>query len=129
MKKRRLYRPLLTVFLCSLAFQTQSQVLTWTTKASLPKQGRALGVAMLNGKIYAIGGQTTGDVPLVSIEEYDPVADTWSLKADMPTARVSYGAVAVNGKIYVVGGRINNTPVAPTYMYDPGANAWTTNAN
>jgi N-acetylneuraminic acid mutarotase len=83
----------------------------------------------LGGKIYALGGQTTGDVPLASVEEYDPASNTWTNKTDMPLPRVSFGAVVVNGKIYVIGGRMNNTPIAPVYAFDPNANSWTTNAS
>jgi N-acetylneuraminic acid mutarotase len=69
---------------------------TWTKKAPMHQARAGLGVAAVNGKIYAIGGTTaSGSYPpdifsggFVGInEEYDPATDTWATKASMPTPR------------------------------------------
>jgi N-acetylneuraminic acid mutarotase len=80
---------------------------TWTTKGDMPTARFSLSTSMVNGKIYAIGGDLRGrGAPLSTstVEEYDPATDTWTARADMPTARWGLSASVVNGKIYAIGG-------------------------
>ena len=60
--------------------------------------------AVVNGKIYAIGGNN----PQKTVEVYDPSSNSWSTAASMPTARASLAAADAKGLIYVVGGNDNN---------------------
>jgi outer membrane protein assembly factor BamB len=53
-----------------------------------------------DGKIYVLGGETSGGV----LAAYDPAADAWEVKAPMPTPRYGLAAVALDGKVYAVGG-------------------------
>jgi uncharacterized repeat protein (TIGR02543 family) len=46
---------------------------SWTTKTSMPTARAELGVAMVNDKIYAIGG-ISGST-LSTVEEYNPLTD------------------------------------------------------
>ena len=49
----------------------------------------SLGVAVLAGKLYAVGGYSTNDDgSLGSMERYDPAANAWEEVAPMATARV-----------------------------------------
>jgi N-acetylneuraminic acid mutarotase len=87
-----------------------------------------LGVAAVNGKIYAIGGstltgtpqQTTGGV-VGTNEEYDPATDTWSFKKPMPTPREDFGIAVYQNKIYCISGEVNE-------VYDPATDTWETKA-
>ncbi len=99
---------------------------TWATKTSMPTARKGLAAAVVNGKIYAIGGSgnCAGNCAGSTVEEYDPATDTWAMKAPMPTPRGGTGAV-VNGKIYVIGGYMMNT----VEEYDPIANTWATKAS
>ena len=63
-----------------------------------------LSTSGVAGKIYVIGGTTSGGGSLSTVEVYDPATDTWTKKADMPTARFAPATSAVNGFIYVIGG-------------------------
>ena len=74
----------------------------WTRKAEMPTARRKLSTSVVNGRIYAIGGDGSGW--LSTVEEYDPVTDKWTRKADMPTARAFLSTSAVNRKIYAIGG-------------------------
>jgi hypothetical protein len=71
---------------------------TWVEKAPLQQARAWLGVASVNGKIYAIGGSTasgfepatfpyggTVDHYVGTNEEYDPTNNSWTYKASMPT--------------------------------------------
>lgn len=62
-----------------------------------------LGVAVLNGMIYAVGG-FDGATGLSSAESYDPKANTWTLIESMSTRRSSVGVGVVNSQLYAVGG-------------------------
>jgi N-acetylneuraminic acid mutarotase len=95
----------------------------WTMKADMPTARGGLDTSVVNGKIYAIGGASNGQI-LSTVEEYDPEADTWTKKADMPTPRWNLSASAVNGKIYAIGH--GNLPALLTVEeYDPETDRWT----
>ena len=97
----------------------------WTGKADLPTPRGALGAAVLDGKIYALGGVGTGG-DLGTLEVYDPSKDTWEILSPMPRIRDHLAVVAVNGKIHALGGRqgsyANNLP--HHQVYDPQTDSW-----
>jgi hypothetical protein len=91
---------------------------TWAKKASMQQARAGLGVAAVNGKIYAIGGTTArGMYPpdcfsggfVGTNEEYDPETDTWTYKASMPTPRDYFAIAAYGNKIYCIGGAVGFT--------------------
>jgi formylglycine-generating enzyme required for sulfatase activity/N-acetylneuraminic acid mutarotase len=102
--------------------------IVWTTGPSMPTARQKLNVVAVNGKIYAIGGEGTGAVPLSTVEEYDPVTGTWRSRANMPTARWSPASGAVAGKIYVIGGTtgLGYNFQSKVEEYDPATNTWRT---
>lgn len=108
---------------------------SWTSKASMHKARSNLGVAVVNGKIYAIGGSTqngsspyTGGVVSTN-EEYDPVSDTWILRASMPTPRQSFAITVYQNKIYCIGGfAANGEATGVNEAYDPATDTWETKA-
>ncbi len=85
----------------------------WTKKANMPTGRAGLSTSVVNGFIYAMGGQipsgekvflTERPISLSVIEKYDPKTDKWTKISDMPTARYAITTAEVNGKIYVLGG-------------------------
>ncbi len=74
---------------------------TWSTAAPMPTARGGLSAAVVNGKIYAIGGINSG-VRLSTVEVYDPATNTWSAAASMLTPREILAAAAVNGKVYAI---------------------------
>jgi N-acetylneuraminic acid mutarotase len=102
---------------------------SWLTLAPMPTARHFLGVAVVNGKVYAIGG-TNDSVTLSVNEEYDPATNTWTEKAPMPTPRMLFAIAAYQNKIYVFGGSTNDRyTTGPTEVYDPSTDNWTTKAN
>jgi N-acetylneuraminic acid mutarotase len=105
---------------------------SWTTKASMPTARAFLGVAVVNGKIYAIGGGNNGNTTargptLLNVnEEYDPATNTWTTKTPMPTARQFFGIAVYKNKIYCIGGSTNGPRLATNEVYDPATNTWET---
>jgi len=76
---------------------------SWIPLEPIPTIRRNLGVAVVNGKIYAIGGRQD-NWGLSTNEEYDPATNTWTTKTPMPTPRSDFGIAVVQNKIYCIGG-------------------------
>ncbi|WP_051280727.1 Kelch repeat-containing protein [Anaerovorax odorimutans] len=93
---------------------------TWQTKANMLSERESLGAAVLNGKIYAIGGYENK----TEVEEYDPITDTWTTKASMHTARTSMEVVSVDNKIYAIGG-LDKSELSKVEEYNPRTDTWT----
>jgi len=87
---------------------------TWTKKANMPVGRMYFCACVVNGKIYAIGGTSSGP----RVDEYDPATNRWTRKADMPTARSDLAASAVNGRIYAIGGWTGGGYTAVVEEYD-----------
>lgn len=101
---------------------------SWTSLSSMPTARGGLGVAVVNGKIYAIGG-LSGDLPVSNNEEYDPVTNQWTEKMPMTMARSGFAIAVYNNKIYVIGGTIDNWYVGNNEVYNPATNTWETKAS
>lgn len=98
---------------------------SWTTLASMLAPRGGFDAAVVDGKIYAIGGTSK-----IS-EEYDPTTNTWTTKAAIPTGRSGLAAVTVQNKIYAIGGNADEypwMPIAKNEVYDPTTNTWATKA-
>jgi N-acetylneuraminic acid mutarotase len=104
---------------------------TWRVLAPMKAGRGAVGVAVLDGKLYAIGGRSPDNARTVDTHEvYDPATNSWKDLAPLPKARDHAVATAAEGKIYFAGGRFTG-PVDRTGMldiYDPKANTWTAGA-
>ena len=94
----------------------------WRTVTPMPTARVQLAAAVVDGKIYAIGGYNNG-VLLPTVEMYNPLTNAWQKVADMPTARFRLDAAAVDGKIYAIGGEKNGI-LSIVEMYNPLTNAW-----
>jgi hypothetical protein len=98
---------------------------TWNgTPAQMPTPRTQLAAAVVNGKIYAIGGVNSGGSHLNTVEVYDPSSDTWGAAAPMPTARDLLAAADANGLIYAIGGLKRGT-VNTVEQYAPPVTVYT----
>jgi len=107
---------------------------TWTQKADMPTGRYMPGSAVVDGKIYVIGGAPFQFGGTTVVEEYNPAADTWTRRADMPSARQGLVAAAVDGIIYVIGGVFgetvqDNRVLSAVEAYDPATDTWTAKAD
>lgn len=110
----------------------------WVAKASLPNglSGDHISAAVVNGVIYAVGGEhghaatEDDDAPYIQhafLLAYDPRTDAWTRKADLPVAssHAESGTLVIDGKIVVLGGQIDDIKVtANTRLYDPATDTW-----
>jgi N-acetylneuraminic acid mutarotase len=101
---------------------------SWVSKTSMHVARSGLGVAVVNGKIYAIGGASTSGF-LATNEEYDPATGTWTLKAPMPTSRSSFGIAVYQNKIYCIGGYVPGGATGVNEVYDSATDTWETKAS
>ena len=108
---------------------------SWIQKTEIPTSRIGAAKAVVNGKIYLIGGITysnrggPGMSPLSIVEVYDTRTNTWHKGTDMPTPRSSVRGAAVDGKIYVFGGWNQNKvrgikQKKIVEVYDPETDTW-----
>ncbi|HNW73767.1 MAG TPA: kelch repeat-containing protein [Bacteroidales bacterium] len=97
---------------------------SWTEVAPMPTPRMMLGVASVNGIVYAIGGGYFGYLSSAN-EAYDPSTGVWTIKASKPSPGSSFGICVVNNKIYTVGGMKENNDWS-TEVYDPLTDQWST---
>lgn len=107
----------------------------WQAVSELPTQRRGFATAVVDGKVYLIGGtpfqNRRGPYGLSTVEVYDPKTNSWEQVADMPTSRTNAEVAVVNGTIYVCGGYngIDNRLINIKFLdiveaYDPQTDTW-----
>jgi len=99
--------------------------------APMPIPRNHFATVVLDGLIYAIGGQfthdgcgdDTPDTDLVHV--FDPQTNIWSQVASLPAVQshIEPSSFVHKGAIYVVGGATNGNKV---YRYDPANDVWDT---
>jgi N-acetylneuraminic acid mutarotase len=92
---------------------------TWQTLAPMPTARQELATAVLNGKVYAIGGYDSSGTPTNIVEVYDPITDTWTSAHPIPIALHHNCAAVAAGKLYSFGG-----PSTRTFVYDELNDSW-----
>lgn len=90
---------------------------SWTTKTPMPQAIPGCKAAVVDGKIYVMGGSAN--------YEYNPVADNWTARKPMPTPRLFFGIAVYQNKIYTIGGR-NDVSYSVNEVYDPSTDTWET---
>ncbi len=89
---------------------------SWKRMAEMPTARIAMGVAVVNGKIYAIGGQITSGVTDIN-EVYDVATNTWATATPKPQAHCSFATAVYGNKIYCFGSDTN-------HVYDTVTDTW-----
>ncbi|XP_060685290.1 kelch-like protein 28 isoform X1 [Hemiscyllium ocellatum] len=94
----------------------------WTTVERMNECRSTLGVAVLAGELYALGGYD-GENYLQSVEKYIPKIKKWQPVAPMGKSRSCFAAAVLDGKLYAIGG------YGPAHMnsverYDPSKDSW-----
>ncbi|MEM2098697.1 MAG: hypothetical protein QXU99_02980 [Candidatus Bathyarchaeia archaeon] len=114
---------------------------SWVSKAPMQEARAGLGVVVVNGKIYAIGGSnSSGFMPSIPgcavlfnkdingitgvIEEYDPATDSWIYRESMPTPRMLFATAVYQNKIYCIGGKTSSGITGVNEVYDPATDTW-----
>jgi YVTN family beta-propeller protein len=88
----------------------------WSNKSTAPEARTESAVAVMNNKIYVLGGNF-----FKRNYSYDPSIDAWTRLADAPHGAQGGGAAAIGDKIYTVG-------MNWVQLYDPATDSWITRA-
>ena len=106
------------------AFNTSTS--SWSasaTVAPMPISITGLGVGVVNGILYAVGGSASSGTN--NLEAYNPVSNSWSTcLAPMPVGLTNLGVGVVNGIIYAVGGQASSGVTNLVEAYNPVLNSW-----
>nr|XP_057946765.1 kelch-like ECH-associated protein 1A isoform X2 [Doryrhamphus excisus] len=95
----------------------------WSQRAPLNTPRNRLGVAVVDGCIYAVGG-SQGSTLHNTVERWDPESNRWSYVCPMSVARMGSGVAACGGALYVVGGLDGPNRSNATEKYQPDTNTW-----
>ncbi|XP_042318763.1 actin-binding protein IPP isoform X1 [Sceloporus undulatus] len=106
---------------CVERFDTFSQY--WTTVSSLHQARSGLGVAVLGGMVYAIGGEKDSMI-FDCTERYDPITKQWAAVASMNHPRCGLGVCTCYGTIYAFGGWVGAEIGTSIERFDPEENSW-----
>jgi len=102
---------------------------SWTELCPMSISRRGMGVATIDGLVYAFGG-SDGLNSLSLVERFDPSTNTWTKLADLHQERSSVSAAVLNGQLYAIGGYDGITSCLDSVeCYDPETNTWTYVAN
>jgi N-acetylneuraminic acid mutarotase len=100
---------------------------TWANKASMLGYREHMASAVLNGKLYIMGGNgsTVYGEQSDAVEVYNPVINKWTIKAPLPRGSIFGAAAGGSGKVYYIEGAIDPTTGASVtdpskvYAYTP----------
>lgn len=107
----------------------------WSRIADAPSARNSAAVAVIDSKIYVVGGRQAFKEPdgslrqinVATLEIYDPVSDRWEVKASMPRAQGGLAAAAHEGRLYAFGGEQwvpEQKVFAESWAYDPSTDRW-----
>lgn len=91
----------------------------WRTLAPMPSARQEVATAVLNGKIYVIGGFTSAGASTNTVEVYDLQTNIWTSAASIPILNNHGTAAVAAGKLYAFGGVSNRV-----FVYNPQNNSW-----
>jgi influenza virus NS1A-binding protein len=103
----------------------EEEAVKWKKLEKLPFARSNAGVCTLNGKIYCVGGNATGQNSVKDCHVFDPEANTWTPIAPLNTGRCQVGVVAFEGKLWVAGGSDSWNCLTTVECYDPEEDKWT----
>ncbi|KAH9381157.1 hypothetical protein HPB48_020814 [Haemaphysalis longicornis] len=98
----------------------------WSSINSMRQLRAFFGIAVLNSRVYCIGGSPNGIVVLDTAEEYDTVTGTWRSAGRMQLPRLGASAASCAERVYIVGGMSTEAIVRSAEAYDPATGQWTT---
>ena len=99
----------------------------WRTAAPLPIAVHHAVAAVVEGRLFVIGGFTGGRVrwsALGTVFEYEPARNAWRGRAQMPTPRGALAVAAVGGRLYALGGSADRVTNAHE-VYEVASDRWT----
>src|SRR6187399_1301515 len=122
-RRTRFLRAMVVLLLCcgALVGARAQNGGTWQTLAPMPSFRQELASAVLDGKVYVMGGLDENVVSTATVEVYNPATNSWSAAAPLPFIMNHNSAAVAGGRLYCFGGGGN-----VTFVFDPPSNSWST---
>ncbi len=99
----------------------------WEPLANIPTPRSGAASAVLNGRLWVLGGSSGG--PLTSVEIYDPATDSWSAGPDLPEPLWLARAAILDGRLWIMGG-MDQSFQRSSRVYSLGSlNTWQSEAS
>jgi len=108
-------------------FDTRSGA--WSAARPAPTPRNSAAGAVIDGRLYLVGGRTVSGGNMARLDRYDPRSDQWEALRPMPQGAGGLGAAALGGRLYAFGGEWFGPNRAggvypETWRYDPATDAW-----
>jgi len=95
----------------------------WKPAKPLSVPRNRLGVATIDGYIYAIGGGN-GNTFHTSVERYDPKQDEWKTLMPLNFPRIGVAVAVLGRKLYAIGGFDGRNRLRSVECYDVDTDLW-----
>lgn len=113
-------RSLRSVFVLDTAHSKPS----WERRTDKEFATSGFGSAVVDGRVYCIGGHSGGETYLADVEVYDPDHDEWDFGPPLHARRSNGGAVAIGDAIYLFGGGRSEGIPKEVPVLRPEASSW-----
>lgn len=111
--------------LCTLLAAPAAAQPAWEFIAPLDAPRTGAAAAVLDGRIYVVGGQNQLGTPLASGLRYDPTTGLWERLPPMQRPRAFAAAVVLQNRLFVLGGRTTEGEVlSDAEVFDPRTGTW-----
>ena len=101
---------------------SEANEFSWTVKADLPAARWSAASAVVNGKLWLMGGCLAGVLATPSVIIYDPVTDAWVAGPELPREAQKPPRGAGFCRAAVLDGVVHVTSSVGTWRYD--GTAW-----
>ncbi|MEV4759098.1 S8 family serine peptidase [Micromonospora sp. NPDC049559] len=100
---------------------------SWSTLgATNPAPASAVGTAVVDGKVYLVGGCTNGTCATTDgVVVFDPASGSFSTAAKYPKSVGWMACGGIGTGVYCAGGTSGSATFKNAYSYDPAADQWT----
>jgi N-acetylneuraminic acid mutarotase len=93
---------------------------TWSTKTSTPYSSYVGAGAVIDDKLFRIGGWTESGVgDTTSVVAYDPATDTWTTYPNITEGFADMSCGLIGGVIYFTGYRVSDSSLIQVRAYKP----------
>lgn len=93
--------------------------------AEMRQERKYCACAMLEGRLYAVGGMNEHRARMSCVEAYDPREGRWVSVAPLGVPRSSAAVAVLQDRLYAIGGNMGDTMIHATVeCYVPAMNAW-----
>lgn len=97
----------------------------WQYKSPMPTARKGITGAVLDNRIWVLGGAKRENNALNRVEVYNPAADSWDTRVpSLLKARDNATAQVWQNSIYVFGGRNGHELIREVERYDPDSAKW-----